>query len=136
MECAVKWIGGMTFVGKTNSGHTVVMDAPQESGGENLAPTPMELLLIALGGCTGMDIVSLLKKMREDLTEFVIQINGERQEEHPRIYKKIDLVYKFQGKDLNKKNIEKAVSQSFDKYCSVGAMLKLACPITYRIEIR
>lgn len=135
METLVKWIGEMKFVGIAPSGHIVAMDSPQESGGANLAPSPMELVLCACGACTGMDVVSFLKKMREDLTALTIQISAQRQKEHPRVYTKIDLVYKLKGRNLNKENIAKAVRLSLDKYCSVAAMLKPACPISYKIEL-
>lgn len=135
MKAMVKWIEGLKFIGETDSGHLVVMDAPKESGGENLAPSPMALLVTILGGCTGMDVVSILKKMREKLNNFSIEINAQRREEHPRIFSEIEMVYKFQGENLNRQNVEKAVNLSFEKYCSIGAILKLSCPIKYRIEI-
>ncbi len=135
MKAIVKWIGGLEFVSESGSGHALVMDAPLVSGGRNLAPSPMEVVLSALGACSGMDVVSILEKMREDLSQFSIEINAERKEDHPRVFSKVEMVYKFRGKGLNSENIEKAVKLSFEKYCSVGRMLKLACPITYRIEI-
>lgn len=135
MKTKVRWIEGMRFIGETDSGHLVVMDAPKESGGENLAPSPMTILLTTLGGCTGMDVVSILKKMKEKVANFSIEIGAQRREEHPRIFSEIEMVYKFQGEDLNRENIEKAVKLSFEKYCSVGAILKFSCPVKYRIEI-
>jgi putative redox protein len=135
MRAEVRWIEGLKFLGKTDSGHTIVMDSPEESGGENLAPTPMEITLSALGGCTGMDVISILKKMREEVSDFLIVINAERRTEHPRVFSAIELVYRFRGKNLKRENLEKAVKLSYEKYCSVGAMLKISCPITYKIEV-
>jgi Predicted redox protein, regulator of disulfide bond formation len=95
----------------------------------------MEILLMALGGCTGMDVVSILRKMHTQFDQFEIEIRGEKTEEHPRIYKKIELVYKFKGEEIKEENVEKAVRLSQEKYCSVSAMLRKSAEVTHRIEI-
>lgn len=136
IEAKVNWIANMQFVGKANSGHGVLMDRRPEKGGENIAPTPMELVLIALGGCTGMDIVSILQKMKVDFDSLEIGIKGERIEEHPRVYKKIVLVYKVKGSNIPNDKVKEAVKLSQEKYCSISAMLKPKVEINYEIEIR
>ena len=135
MEVTVRWINGMQFVGKTGSGHTVVMDTSTEFGGENMAPTPMELLLVALGGCTGMDVMSILRKMEVRCECMEINIRGERSDEHPRVFKKIELAYRVKGKDIPEDKVKRAVELSQEKYCSISAMLKRVADITYRVEI-
>jgi putative redox protein len=135
IEVKVKSIGNMQFVGKSASGHGTLMDTRVEAGGENTGPTPMELLLIALGGCTGMDVVSVLRKMQVEFSLFEIEIRGERSEEHPKVYKKIELVYRIKGNNVSKDKVKHAVELSQEKYCSVSAMLKSVANITYIIEI-
>jgi putative redox protein len=132
---SVEWKDKMRFEGKADSGHTVVMDAVPEVGGEDKGATPMEILLMALGGCTGMDVVSILRKMHTQFDQFGIEIKGEKTEEHPRIYKKIELVYKFKGEGIKEENVEKAVRLSQEKYCSVSAMLRKSAEVNYKIEI-
>ena len=135
MEVTVRWINSMQFVGKTGSGHMVVMDTSTEFGGENMAPTPMELLLVALGGCTGMDVMSILRKMEVRCECMEINIKGERSDEHPRVFKKIELAYRVKGKDIPEDKVKRAVELSQEKYCSISAMLKRVADITYRVEI-
>jgi Predicted redox protein, regulator of disulfide bond formation len=130
---SVEWKDKMRFKGKADPEHTVVMDAGVE--GANKGATPMEILLMALGGCTGMDVVSILRKMHTQFDQFEIEIRGEKTEEHPRIYKKIELVYKFKGEEIKEENVEKAVRLSQEKYCSVSAMLRKSAEVTHRIEI-
>jgi len=130
---SVEWKDKMRFKGKADPGHTVVMDVGVE--GANKGATPMEILLMALGGCTGMDVVSILRKMHTQFDQFEIEIRGEKTEEHPRIYKKIELVYKFKGEEIKEENVEKAVRLSQEKYCSVSAMLRKSAEVTHRIEI-
>lgn len=117
------------------AGHKIVMDADLESGGEDTGVRPKPLQLVALGGCTGMDVVSLLKKMRVDIDDFQMIIEGELSEEHPKHYQSIHLIYQFKGKDLPIDKLEKAVSMSEDKYCGVAALYKKAIPLTYEIKV-
>lgn len=135
MEVTVRWIDGMQFVGKTGSGHTVVMDTSTEFGGENMAPAPMELLLVTLGGCTGMDVISILRKMQVGCECMEINIKGERSDEHPRVFKKIELTYRVKGKDIPEDKVKRAVELSQEKYCPISAVLKTVADITYRVEI-
>jgi putative redox protein len=135
MLTAFTWKGNMVFEGKTESGHSVLMDAKLEVGGQNKGPTPMELLTVSLGGCTGMDVVSILKKMRADLESMTIKIDSERASEHPKIFTKINIQYDFVGREIKEENVKKAIELSQEKYCSVTAMLKEKAEITYKWNI-
>ena len=137
-QIILKNVDGITFVGRGKSKHWVVMDGPKNFDGSDAATRPMELFLISLAGCTGADVASLLNKMRVNYSKFEIYVDGERAEEHPKVYTKINLIYKFWGKNLekNKEKIEKSINLSQDKYCSVSAMIKAAkIPINYRYEL-
>lgn len=134
-EANVRWAGRMTFVGRAGSNHVVPMDSGPEFGGDNSATKPMELLLIGLGGCTGMDIVPLLKKMRQDVTAVEINVTAERSEEHPKPYTKIDIEYVVTGQDVEEDKVKRAVELSQEKYCSVSAMLRKSCPLNFTWRI-
>jgi len=135
MSTEVVQVRGLTFVGRSNSGHWLPMDGPADFNGSDSATRPKELLLIGLGGCTGADVASILKKMRENITNFKIDIETESATEHPKVFTKIHLTYKFWGNDLREENIKKAIDLSQDRYCSVSAMLKKAVEITHSFEI-
>ena len=128
-----RWAMGMAFEGSVND-HQVMLDAHSKFGGEDKGPRPKPLLLLSLAGCTGMDVVSLLAKMRVEVEDFNIIVNGEMTDEHPKYYHKIHITYQFKGKDINTSKVEKAVNLSQDKYCGVSYMLKKAADITYDIE--
>ena len=129
------WKGKMVLEAKTESGHSVLMDAKPEVGGEDEGPRPMELLMVSLGGCTAMDVVSILKKMRVDLESMTINIDSEQAPEHPKIFTKINIEYNFTGKDIKDEDVKRAIELSQDKYCSVSAMLKEKAEITYKWNI-
>ncbi len=135
MKVTLHRVAGSTLIARGDSNHWVVLDTKQQFGGHEAASQPMELVLMALGGCTAMDVESLLNKMRTPAQEFTVEIDAERAEEHPRIFRKISMTLIFRGENLNQQNIEKAVSLSRDKYCSVSAMLKKSVEITYTIKI-
>jgi putative redox protein len=135
MEINILWDGKMKFIGNTQSNFSIIMDASLDHGGENKGPRPIELILTALGGCTGMDVISILQKMKEKVIDFEIKIYAERSEEHPKIFKKIHLEYIFKGENLKEENIKKAIELSQTKYCSVSAMLKKSAEITYSWKI-
>jgi putative redox protein len=116
-------------------GHTIITDAPKEIGGNNLGPRPRVLLLAALIGCTGIDVTSILKKMRVKFEDLNIEVEAEDTDEIPSVYNQIHVIYTFKGKNLPMASLEKAVSLSQEKYCSVGAMLKKAATITYEIRV-
>lgn len=115
-------------------GHKIGMDASPEFGGKNRGPRPKPLVLVALSGCSGMDVVSLLHKMRVPFAGFKIYVEGTVAEDHPKYYKEIHVVYEFRGKDLAKNEIEKAVKLSQEKYCGVLGGLKQGAKITYEIK--
>ncbi len=124
--------GGMSFIASVN-GHEIVLDAEEQFGGNNLGPRPKPLLLVSLIGCTGMDVISLLRKMRVPFEDVKVTATGELTDEHPMYYKKIHIVYKICGKDLDKAKVEKAVTYSQERYCGVTAMLEEKADITYEI---
>jgi putative redox protein len=125
----------MKFVGEAPTGHLVPMDTTPEVGGESSGPRPGDLPLVALGGCTGMDIVSILKKMRVNFDSFEMVIDGENRKEHPRYFEKVHIRYIFKGRGLDESKIKEAVELSQDKFCSVSAMMKKSAELTYDIEI-
>jgi putative redox protein len=126
------WKNKMAFDSHVDN-HTIRIDTGGEIGDDS-GPSPKKLLLSSLAGCTGMDVVSLLKKMRVLITGFEIDIEADLTEEHPKVYSEIRLVYRFFGEELNKEKVEKSVRLSQEKYCGVSAMLKKNCPVNYRIE--
>jgi putative redox protein len=131
----IKWIENLKFVGDAPSGHSILMDGPTESGGDNVAIRPGELTLVALGGCTGIDVVSILKKMRVNLESFEIVVDAEPREEHPKSWAKLHLKYIFKGKNIDEAKVKKAIELSVDKYCSVSDMLKKGAELTHEYEI-
>lgn len=138
VDVKVKWTGEMQFVGESvDTGHSIVMDTDQEFGGRNSGFRPMHLLLISLGGCTGMDVISLMKKKRQEVTGLTINIGGERLAiEDPHVYTRISVEYVFKGKDLSEAAIKRSIKLSEEKYCSVMATLKplAKIDISWRIE--
>ncbi len=132
----LKQIKGLTFAAKGDSNHWVTMDGPETVGGNNAGARPKELVLMALAGCTGSDVVSILKKKRANVTDFEINITAQQTEEHPKVFKQIDLEYVIYGKDIKTKDVERAIELSTENYCGVSAMLKKAVQLnhTYRIE--
>jgi putative redox protein len=129
IKATAKWTGQMQFQGLGNSGHSVTMD-----GDAKIGNSPMELVLLALCGCTAYDIVSILQKKREPLTSLEVSAHAEKASEPPRVYTDIKLVYRISG-DVNKKSAEDAVRLSEEKYCSVAAMLNKTARITYEIQL-
>lgn len=117
------------------NGHKIITDSSIENGGDNLGPSPKSLLLAGLIGCTGIDVASILKKMKVEYDDLIIEVETYHTDDQPRVYKDIHLVYRFKGKDLRQDNIEKAVKLSLEKYCGVSAMLEKVTPITYEIVL-
>ncbi|CAM3498713.1 OsmC family protein [Hydrogenibacillus schlegelii] len=135
MRVQLAWEGKMHFVGRgETSGHAVSIDAAPEVGGENRGARPMELLLHGLGGCTAIDIVSILKKMRLSFDAFSLDIEAERAAEHPRRFTRIHLHYRLQGTDLPPEKVRRAIRLSMDKYCSAAASLNAALTATFEIN--
>ena len=135
MNTTVRWINGMMMVGESASGHAIVMDGPEELGGKNLGVRPMELLLLGMGGCTTVDVVSTLKKMRENVQDCRVEISAKRADEHPKVFTAIHLHFIVEGDNLNDKKITKAVSLSADKYCSASIMLAKTATVTHDFEV-
>ncbi len=131
MNAEVIQVRGITFTGRADSGHWVSMDGPSDFKGSDSATSPKELVLIGLGGCTGADVASIVSKMKENVERFEIDIHAEMADEHPKVFTKIHITYKFWGDNLNEQNLQKAIDLSQDKYCSVSAMLKKTIPINY-----
>ncbi len=127
-------VQGMKMQAITPSGHTVIMDAAPEVGGTNQGPRPMELVLVALAGCTAMDVLSILRKKRQPLEGFAMEVRGERAPEHPKVYTDIDLLYIVKG-NVDPQAVVRAIELSATKYCSVSAMLNKTARIRYRYRI-
>ena len=136
MKCRIKWLDHMSFVGESDSGHSVVMDSSPDFGGRDLGIRPMEMLLLGLGGCTSIDVVSILQKSRQDLVDCEVEIEAERATEIPKVFTKIHIHFIVSGNDLDPKKVANAVSLSADKYCSASRMLEKAAEITHDFEIR
>jgi len=135
MKTIIKWIDNMMMVGESASGHAVVMDGPEELGGQNLGIRPMEMLLLGMGGCTTIDVVSTLKKMREEVQDCYTEITAKRTDEHPKVFTQIHIHFVIKGSGLNEKKVAKAVSLSADKYCSASIMLGKTAVITHDFEV-
>ena len=135
VRAKVVQIDGVTFNGLTDSKHWVPMDGPEEFGGSNAATRPKEFLLLALAGCTGSDVASILSKMREPLTRFEVHIEAEMAETHPKVYTKIIVIFKVWGEGIKEANLEKAIKLSSDTYCAVSAMLRPSVELVERYEI-
>ena len=135
MNISVKWIDGMLMVGKSDSGHAVVMDGPPEIGGENLGVRPMEMLLLGMAGCTMIDVVSTLKKMREDVVDCQTQVSADRSEEYPKVFTNINVHFILKGKQLNPSKVDKAIKLSAEKYCSASIIIGKTAVITHDFEI-
>jgi putative redox protein len=131
-EVETVWNDGMSFHSTVN-GHKITVDAASEFGGKDKGPRPKPLLLSALTGCTGMDVVAILGKMQVEIDGFRITAKADLAEEHPKVYRRIELLYEFRGKKLPKAKIKKAVELSQEKYCAVSAMLRETCPLSYDI---
>lgn len=130
----IEWTGGMSFETEIDN-HKLVLDASPESGGDDRGPRPKPFMLVALAGCTGMDVVSILTKMRVELEGFKVWVEAEMTEEHPKHYKSMKVIYEFKGKDLPMDKIEKAVSLSEDRYCGVNEVYKRAIEMSHEIRI-
>ncbi|MEE1656537.1 OsmC family protein [Microvirga sp. CF3062] len=131
MKARVKLVDGMMFVGESGSGHAVVMDGAPEYGGHNLGIRPMEMLLIGLGGCTAFDVVQILRKGREQVSDCEVEVTAERAETDPKVFTKIHLEYRVAGKDLAPAKVERAIQLSKEKYCSASIMLGAVADITH-----
>ncbi len=134
MQINVDWQGDLEFKNQLPSGHELTVDAAEKSGGHNQGPRPMELLLSGLAGCTGIDVVLILNKMKTELEDFNMEIEAERAEEAPKRFTKIHIKYKFKGKKLSERKVERAINLSEEKYCSASNSLNAEITSSYEIE--
>jgi len=131
MKARIKWVDGMMFVGESGSGHAVVMDGAPEYGGRNLGIRPMEMLLIGLGGCTAFDVVQILKKGRQEVSDCEVEVSAERAETDPKVFTRIHVDYRVTGRNLAPAKVERAIELSKEKYCSASIMLGAVAEITH-----
>jgi len=135
MKARIKWLEGAAFVGESGSGHSVVMDGPPASGGRDMGIRPMEMLLIGMGGCTAFDVMLILGKARQPVTDCVVEIDAQRAEQAPKVFTRIHVHFIVSGNGLSEKQVQRAVHLSAEKYCSASIMLGKAAAITHDFEI-
>ena len=136
MRARVKCLDHMSFVGESGSGHSVVMDGAPEAGGRDLGVRPMEMLLLGLGGCASFDVVMILQKARQNITDCQVEVTAERADSEPKVFTKIHLEFTVEGKDLAEARVARAVSLSAEKYCSASKMLEKTAEITHSFTIK
>lgn len=136
MKAQIKWVDGAMFLGESGSGHTVVMDGPPDAGGRNMGVRPMETVLIGLGGCASYDVVSILKKSRQDIRDVQVSLDAERAETEPKVFTRIHIQFVVTGKQLKEAQVKRAVELSAEKYCSASIMLgRAGVEITHGYDI-
>ena len=133
-DISISWKEGMAFEAEVN-GHKIMLDAGEQSGGLNRGPRPKPLMLVALAGCTAMDVVSILAKMRVELENFDVRVEGEQSEEHPVHYTSMHIIYELWGRQLPADKLEKAINLSHERYCGVSAVYRKAMPVTHELII-
>lgn len=135
MKAKVEWKGGMSFVGSADSGFTVNLGGSPEVGGANDGFRPIELMAVSLAGCTGMDVISILKKKRQTVTDFEVRVDADRASEHPKVFTSAIIDYRVTGHDVDEKAVVRAIQLSAERYCPANAMLRQAFPIKFRYQI-
>jgi putative redox protein len=135
MKARVKWVEQVAFLGETESGHAVLMDGAPAAGGRNLGPRPMEMLLLGAGGCTSFDVISILKKSRQAVSDCYVEIAAERADNDPKVFTKIHMHFVVKGKDIKPEVVEKAIKLSAEKYCSASIMLGATAAMTHDFEV-
>ncbi len=135
MKARIKWIENVAFEGETESGHTLIMDGSPEVGGQNLGPRPMETVLMGTGACSAIDVVLILKKSREQVSDCVVEISAERADTDPKVFTRIHFHYLVTGKSLDQAKVARAIQLSAEKYCSATAMMARTAAVTYDVEI-
>lgn len=135
MKARIKWIEKSSFTGQPGSGHTIVMDGPPGNGGHNRGVRPMEMLLLGLGGCTAFDVVQILQKSRQPITDCVVEISAKRAETIPKVFTHIHVHFKVSGHGLKEHHVTRAIKLSSEKYCSASIMLGKAASISHDYEI-
>jgi putative redox protein len=135
MKARVKWVEGMSFLAEAGSGHAIVLDGAPEYGGRNVGIRPMEMLLMGLAGCTAFDVVNILRRGREPVTDCVVEVDADRASEDPKVFTAIRVLYRVSGRGLSRQKVERAVSLSKEKYCSASIMLGATADITATVEV-
>lgn len=135
MQARIKWLDHMSFVAESGSGHSIVLDGSPDNGGRNLGIRPMESVLIGLGACSAFDVVLMLKKARQNVSDCEVVLEAERADAIPAVFTKIEMVFQVAGVGLSEKQVNRAVALSAEKYCSVSKMLEETVEITHRVEI-
>lgn len=135
MHVSVKWLGGMSFEGTPDSGHTITMDSSPDFGGKDKGMRPMEMLLLGMGGCTSIDVMNILQKARQDVTDCVAEIEADRADTVPQVFVRIHVHFKVTGRGLEPKRVAHAIELSAEKYCSASIMLGKTAEITHDFEI-
>ena len=135
MQARIKWLDHMSFVAESGSGHSIVLDGSPDNGGRNLGIRPMESVLIGLGACSAFDVVLMLKKARQNVSDCEVVLEAERADAIPAVFTKVEMVFQVAGVGLSEKQVNRAVALSADKYCSVSKMLEESVEITHRVEI-
>lgn len=135
MKVRVKWVEDVSFVGETESSHAIVMDGAPEGGGRNIGPRPMETMLVGTGGCTAYDVVTILKKARQDISDCVVDIDADRAPVDPKVFTRIHFHFTVTGRNIKRESVERAIHLSAEKYCSASIMLGKTAEITHDFEI-
>jgi len=135
MKARVKWLENVSFLAESETGHSVILDGPPDHGGENKGMRPMEMMLLGMGGCTSFDVIHILKKARQDVTDCEVMMNAERAADEPKVFTKIHVHFVVTGKNLKDKHVKRAVELSAEKYCSASIMLGKTATITHDYEI-
>ena len=135
MKATVNWLDHMSFVGESGSGHSVVMDGAPDVGGRNMGVRPMEMVLLGLGGCTAFDMVLILQRQRQAISDCQVEIEAERATEVPKVFTRIHVHYVVKGKALDPRKVERAVNMTAEKYCSVSIMLSASVELSHDFEI-
>lgn len=135
MDAKVTWHDGLHFTGVADSGHEVTLDGSPKVGGSDKGARPLELMLMSLGGCTGMDVISILRKKRQDVTDFEVKVHAEQTDSHPYVYTNVTVEYIVTGHNIDPKAVERAIDLSENAYCPAQAMLVKAAPIKHIYQI-
>lgn len=136
MTARLKLAEGVTWMGESGSGHSIVIDGSPDIGGRDVGMRPMELMLLSVGGCSGMDVLHILRKARQDVTDCAVEIRAQRADDHPKVFTDIHLHFVVTGRDLADKQVARAVSLSAEKYCSASKMLQASATITHDYAIQ
>lgn len=135
MKASIRWTGGVSFAGRADSGHDVIMDGAPDAGGQNQGARPMEVVLIGMGGCTAFDVVHILRKQRQEIADCVAEIDAERAPTDPKVFTRIHVHFKISGRRLDPKKVAHAIDLSATKYCSASIMLAKTAAITHDFEV-